>query len=385
MPAVIPFLSTGDNYPSDNSAGQPIIGPLQQIANITFQVQGTNNVYFQVARQNKDGSVTWDETDLPAVPGSGGFSGKAYGIKFKSATPGQPATISAIAFFNDDAVPFQAVNQGSSSGGGSGTIQDITSSSLTVTNPTGPTTDIEAVNFIEKFNGGLETVDTISGAGSSQTLNLANGNVFDITLNSASCALTMAGATAGVMCSCSLILRQDSSGSRQVNWTNSITWLSGIAPILHTSPNAIDVIELFSDDGGTTWIGFQTSQPTSFASQQIPTNQGTTSSSYTDLATVGPSATINIGASGTAIVGWNSQGINSGSWGRVSVKLSGANTLIASDVWSIGDFINGSNIQLGTVFPFTGLSPGATTFTMQYKSGGGTSNFQNRSIWALAL
>lgn len=155
MPAVIPFLSTSDTYPNDNSPGKPIIGPLQQIANITFQVTG-NNVLYQVARVDKSGIPVWDETDLPAQPGSGGFSGRAYGIKFKSAVSGAPATISAIAFFADDAVPFQAVQAGNS--GGSGTINDITSSTLVITNPTGPTVDIET-----PFTGTISDVTSTGG------------------------------------------------------------------------------------------------------------------------------------------------------------------------------------------------------------------------------
>ena len=188
MPATLNFVAVGDEYPPDNDIGAAILGPLQQIANITFIVEN-QNVYFQLAKLDKGGSVYWDEVDLPGAVGNGGFSGRVYGIKFKNATPGLAAVVSAIAYFADDAIPFQVLQSSGSGGGGSGTIEEITSSSLIVTNPFGPITDIES--DLEVTDGSIvvqPTNEILVGSGMVLTnpfpgiaeLSNANGFIRDI-------------------------------------------------------------------------------------------------------------------------------------------------------------------------------------------------------------
>lgn len=110
------------------------------------------------------------------------------------------------------------------------------------------------IEYVTPAYGGQETVNTVASSGSTETLDLALGNVQDITLT-ANCTFTLTGATSGVACSMSVILRQDGTGSRTVTWPGSVTWLEGSAPVLKTAASAIDVIVLFTMDGGTTWGG----------------------------------------------------------------------------------------------------------------------------------
>ena len=76
---------------------------------------------------------------------------------------------------------------------------------------------------------------------------------------------------------------------------------------------------------------------------------------------------------------------NLGNNGVMSVAISGATTLAASDTWAAtGDQVPGSaNITNG--YLFTGLTAGSNTFTAKYKKFGGTStaNFQRR--WLLVV
>lgn len=109
---------------------------------------------------------------------------------------------------------------------------------------------------IDKTLGGRETVSTIATAGSSQTLDLTNGNVFDVTLDQATCTIGFTGFTNAVGCSCTLILRQGNASARLVTWNSAIKWSSATAPTLSVGVNKVDVLTFVSVDGGTTILGF---------------------------------------------------------------------------------------------------------------------------------
>ncbi len=101
--------------------------------------------------------------------------------------------------------------------------------------------------------GGVETVVTNATATGATTLNLANGNVFNLTL-SGNVTFTFSGATSGKACAFSIYLKQDGTGSRTVTWPAAAKW-SGGAPTLSTAANALDIVVFESLDGGTNWFG----------------------------------------------------------------------------------------------------------------------------------
>ncbi len=101
--------------------------------------------------------------------------------------------------------------------------------------------------------GGSETVSTNATASGSVTLNLTNGNVFNIT-TTGNVTFTFSGATSGRACSFALYLRQDATGNRTVSWPASVRW-SGGAPARTTSASAVDIFVFESIDGGTNWYG----------------------------------------------------------------------------------------------------------------------------------
>jgi len=127
---------------------------------------------------------------------------------------------------------------------------------LKLTNDLGGTADLPTVPVAARVSGGgLETVSTNAAATGAVTLNLANGNVFNVTMIG-NTTFTFSGATAGKACAFTLYLRQDSTGGRVATWPNStiLKW-SGGAPSLTTTAGAIDVLVFETLDGGTTWFG----------------------------------------------------------------------------------------------------------------------------------
>lgn len=100
--------------------------------------------------------------------------------------------------------------------------------------------------------GGVETLSTLNATGTT-TLNLANANVFNVTLTG-NTTFVFSGATNGKACAFSLYKRQDSTGSRTVTWPTSVKW-SGGAPTLTTTASSLDILVFESLDGGTTWYG----------------------------------------------------------------------------------------------------------------------------------
>lgn len=98
-----------------------------------------------------------------------------------------------------------------------------------------------------------ETVATDSDSGSTHTLDLATGTVHQLTLTD-DCTLSFSNVPSGGF-AITLELAQDGTGDHTVTWPAAVTWAEGTAPTLSTAANAVDVITLYTPDGGTTWRG----------------------------------------------------------------------------------------------------------------------------------
>jgi hypothetical protein len=103
-------------------------------------------------------------------------------------------------------------------------------------------------------NGGGETFFDAGNSGAALTLNAANGNVQKITLT-ANCTITLTSPTSGVMCSLTLLVFQDGTGARTITWPASVKWGTAGAPGLTVTASKMDMISLFTVDGGTNWYG----------------------------------------------------------------------------------------------------------------------------------
>lgn len=128
--------------------------------------------------------------------------------------------------------------------------------------------------------------------------------------------------------------------------------------------------------------------------QSADTNaRTTTSTSYTDLSGSGP-AVGNTIAGTAATVFWQCAMGNTTTTATayVSVAVSGASTVAASDTWAI--YVDGMNaaatstdnlIRMAGVHRFTGLTAGYNIFTMKYRVTAGTGHFSARSVIAMGL
>lgn len=129
------------------------------------------------------------------------------------------------------------------------------------------------------------------------------------------------------------------------------------------------------------------------ASASIASTQTTTSTSYTDLATVGPEVTVNVGVSGMLLVSISGFIGNNTADGLAyaSFALSGANTLAASDAngLAVRQYSGSVGTAASRTVLLTGLSPGSTKVTMKYKAGSNTGSFgaatTPRSLVAIPL
>ena len=90
-----------------------------------------------------------------------------------------------------------------------------------------------------------EVVSTIGNTGSAVTVNTTSGNLASLTLNAPIVAITLnpAGLVSGRSFSITLILKQDATGTRTIDWSNqTIYWPLGegvyatVGPTLSTTP-----------------------------------------------------------------------------------------------------------------------------------------------------
>jgi len=103
-------------------------------------------------------------------------------------------------------------------------------------------------------NGGGETYFDAGNSGAAIVLDLANGNVQKLTLT-ANCTITLTSPASGAMRSLTLLVFQDGTGSRTITWPGSVKWGNAGAPVLTTTAAKMDMISLFTVDGGTNWYG----------------------------------------------------------------------------------------------------------------------------------
>lgn len=129
----------------------------------------------------------------------------------------------------------------------------------------------------------------------------------------------------------------------------------------------------------------------------VDASETTTSATYTNLATFGPTVNVTVPASGrllchySAQVGWNDLTADAADGGFISLELGGANVRAAADPYRCGAYsqmgdttFNTAVVGVGRTFPFTGLNPGLTSVTMKYRSAGAgkTITFTYRALAA---
>jgi hypothetical protein len=116
------------------------------------------------------------------------------------------------------------------------------------------------------------------------------------------------------------------------------------------------------------------------ATNKITTPESTTSGSYTNLATIGPTLNVTVPSNGRLSISYAASinSSNTGQAGKAAFTLSGANTRSAED----DEAIETQSIYAtcSRTIALSGLTPGATTVKMVYLATGGTSTFRRRSL-----
>lgn len=212
-------------------------------------------------------TTRFDTIDVGSTSGSGGATGPAGGDaggSFPNPTvtgiQGTPVCITAPVL--DQVLQFDGTQWCPATLPPSG-LSSITDGITTITPVTDLTvpphslsgaTPAATLAYVTPTYGGQETLHTVAASSTAQTISPSAANVHDLTLT-ANCTITLGAATSGKACAITVILRQDATGSRTVTWPGSVSWLTGSPPTLRTAAAAVDVIVLFTEDGGTTWGG----------------------------------------------------------------------------------------------------------------------------------
>ena len=117
----------------------------------------------------------------------------------------------------------------------------------------------------------------------------------------------------------------------------------------------------------------------------VATSETTTSTSYADLATVGPSATVTVSSSGQkALVTLTARLSNTNANRQcfVAFAVTGATIVAASDAQAVLETTPVANrpVQMSATYLVTGLTSGSNTFTAKYRASNNTCTFVNRNI-----
>ena len=118
----------------------------------------------------------------------------------------------------------------------------------------------------------------------------------------------------------------------------------------------------------------------------LSTLQSTSSSSYTDLATV-TSVTVTTGTKALVIVSASAEAYG-GFYTYVSFAVSGATTIAAADEWALYNYSSSGDdkSKASNAHLVTGLTAGSNTFTMKFRTdSGGNREFINRSITVIDM
>jgi hypothetical protein len=119
-------------------------------------------------------------------------------------------------------------------------------------------TDVEAaLQEIGADIAGLvsPTVVDHGSMGATETFNASAGSDHEGTQD-ANLSVTLTGATAGTAAWMTLKLTQDATGGRTLTLPASVVTKTDVEAAWDTTANAVNILSLFSYDGGTSWYGF---------------------------------------------------------------------------------------------------------------------------------
>ena len=124
-----------------------------------------------------------------------------------------------------------------------------------VTGPQGPQGPM-ASGGVELF-GYIERTNTATITGSTFTADASGNNIFDLTLQASTVAITFTNvAASGKSSPITLIVRQPGTAANLVTFSNTVYWSNAEVPTLASGiANKLDVISLFTLNNGTSYFG----------------------------------------------------------------------------------------------------------------------------------
>jgi len=168
------------------------------------------------------------------------------------------------------------------------------------------------------------------------------------------------------------------SGDANVSATE-FGYLDGVTSALQTQMDAKAASASPTFTGNVVWSGATLRAATDY----VATAQTTTSTSFTDLATAGPTVTLTTGTKALVILSARIYHSTGGYAAAMGYAVSGATTISADFSRS---YINNSQALATFAHLQTGLTAGSNTFTAKYASqDAGTSNYQYRYITVIDL
>lgn len=112
----------------------------------------------------------------------------------------------------------------------------------------------------------------------------------------------------------------------------------------------------------------------------VPTSQGTSSTSYADLATTGPALTLTTGTTALVMIDCEISHGSTGVSSYMGYAISGATTLAGTDTTALKS-TNASGYPIAaTRAILQSVNAGSNTFTAKYRVDSGTGTFVNRHI-----
>jgi hypothetical protein len=155
-------------------------------------------------------------------------------------------------------VAAQKANNSSFSAFGFSLVDDNDASVARTTLGLGTAATSATSDFVAASQGTLdayrETSTSASVGSALYTVNCNTTNTFKLTMTGNPTIAFSNVPSSGTVFSLTLVLVH-SGGARTVTWPSSVKWQGGSAPTLSTGANDVDIITLFTMDGGTNWYG----------------------------------------------------------------------------------------------------------------------------------
>ena len=110
-----------------------------------------------------------------------------------------------------------------------------------------------STNKVAYGKGISEEAVTVTQSSGTVTLDLAQGNFFEFTLTANVTGWTFSNlATSGTASSWIIKITQHASSAKTVAYPSAVKWAVGADHVMSTATGAIDIVSMFTIDGGTT-------------------------------------------------------------------------------------------------------------------------------------